>query len=140
MPHDASKIVLGGVKKSYKEVTNHAGEIAAGLVCHQASDGSISVDSAEGSAIGVSVGRSLSDIPRSAVCREGLGVPLKLEGAFEPAIGAQVYYHDTTGEAVAHDDGDAVATNAIYVSEAMTGVGEDGVEVSVALIDMPGGL
>lgn len=140
MGHDPTKVVLGGVKKSYKEVTNYSGEVAAGLVTHLASDGTVSEDSADGSPIGVSVGKSLSDIPRTAVCREGLGVPLKLEGSYEPAIGAQVFYHDTTGEAVAFNDGDAVGTNAVYVSGAMTGITEAGEEVSVALIDFPGGL
>lgn len=138
--HDPTKQILGGVKSSYREVTSHDGEVAAGLVTHRADDGTISEDSADGAPIGISVGKTLSGIPRSSVCREGLGVPLILEGEFEPVIGEQVYYHDTTGEAVAHDDGDAVATNATWASEAMTGLTEDGQEVSVALVDMPGGL
>lgn len=138
--HDESKIILGGTKKSFKEVTNHPGEIAAGLVCHLDDAGELSEDSSDGSAIGISVGRSLSNIPRTAVCREGLGVPIQLTAAFEPTIGAQVSYHDTTGKAIAGNDGDAVATNAVYVSEAMTGIDEDGNEVDVALVDMAGGL
>lgn len=138
--HDPTKVVLGGVKKSYREVTNHSGQVAAGTVTHLKNDGTISADSADGAAIGISVGRSLSNIPRSAVCREGLGVPILLTSAFEPSIGDQVSYHDTTGKAIAGNDGDAVATNATYASGKMTGIDEDGNEVDVALVDMPGGL
>lgn len=138
--HDPTKCVLGGVKSSYREVTSEPGVVPAGIVAHRASDGTISEDSADGVAIGISVGKTLDGLDTSSVCREGLGVPLILEGEFEPVIGEQVYYHDTTGEAVAHDDGDAVATNATWASEALTGLQEDGTEVSVAYVDMPGGL
>lgn len=54
-------------------------------------------------------------------------------------IGAKAYFSDETGMA---DDPNSNATisDATYVSGLMTGIGEDGVEVSVALVDMPGGL
>jgi hypothetical protein len=53
--------------------------------------------------------------------------------------GAKVYFSNTTGKADAPDS-DATISDAIYVSGVMTGIGEDGVEVAAAIIDMPGGL
>jgi hypothetical protein len=54
-------------------------------------------------------------------------------------IGAKVYFSDTTGKADDPNSG-ATISDAVYVSAPMTGIGEDGVEVAVALVDMPGGL
>ena len=55
------------------------------------------------------------------------------------AIGSKVYFSNTTGKA---DDpnSDATISDAIYVSAPMTGIAEDGSEVAIALVDMPGGL
>ncbi len=55
------------------------------------------------------------------------------------AIGAPVYISDDTGKA---DDPNSAATisNAVYVSEEMVGVNEDGTEVACVLVDMAGGL
>ncbi len=54
-------------------------------------------------------------------------------------IGAPVYFSDTTGKA---DDPNSAATvsNAVYVSEVLTGIQEDGSEAACAIIDMAGGL
>jgi hypothetical protein len=54
-------------------------------------------------------------------------------------IGQPVYFSDTTGKA---DDPNSASTvsNAVYVSEVLTGIDEDGVEVAVAIVDMAGGL
>jgi hypothetical protein len=53
--------------------------------------------------------------------------------------GQKVYFSDTTGKA---DDPDSEATisDAVYVSGVLTGLSEAGTEISVALIDAPGGL
>ncbi len=60
-------------------------------------------------------------------------------GADYVTIGQPVYISDTTGKA---DDPNSASTitNAFYSSEVLTGIAEDGSEVSVALIDMIGGL
>jgi hypothetical protein len=54
-------------------------------------------------------------------------------------LGAKVYISDTTGKA---DDPNSASTisDAVYVSGLLTGIAEDGTEVSCAIIDMPGGL
>ncbi len=54
-------------------------------------------------------------------------------------IGASVYFSDTTGKADDPESG-ATISNAIYVSEPLTGITEAGTEVAVALVDMVGGL
>ncbi len=53
--------------------------------------------------------------------------------------GAYMYSSDTTGLATESGSGTTV-TNAVYVSNALTGVKEDGTEAYAALVDMQGGL
>jgi hypothetical protein len=137
--HDPTKVVLGSTNSSYKVVDNHAGTIPAGKVVRLKSDNTISLAASDGAAIGISVGRSLSDTARTSFCRKGSAVPILLTAAFTPTIGAQVAIHDTTGIA-ATKDGSSSYVNAVYASGALTGIDEDGNEVDVALIDMPGGL
>lgn len=139
MGHDASKVLLGSTKSSAKEVDNRKGVIAAGLAVRLKSDDTIVVTAADGNLLGISLGRSLSDTSRTAICRKGLAVPVLLTDAFTPTIGAQVNISDTTGKAAASGGG-ATAVNAVYASGVLTGVDEDGASVNVALIDFPGGL
>lgn len=141
MGHDASKIMLGHNPSSFKTVDNRAGSIAAGLIVRLKSDDTISVALADGSPLGISAGRSLSDTSRTAVVRRGKKVPILLTSSFTPTIGAQVHISDTTGKAGAAGAG-FTGVNAVYVSGALTTVDEDGAEVASngALIDFPGGL
>ncbi len=53
--------------------------------------------------------------------------------------GGYAYFSDTTGKADDPNSG-ATVSNAIYVSGLITGIAEDGTEVSAALVDMAGGL
>lgn len=135
MAHDATKVLMGATQSTFKNVDNAAGAIAAGKVVVRTSTGAISSTLASGSLIGVSLGKSLSDTDRTAICRKGILVPILID-AFSPVIGAQVQVHATSGIAVAS----GTAVNAIYASGALTGLLEDGTTASVALIDMPGGL
>ena len=54
-------------------------------------------------------------------------------------VGQKVYFSNTTGKAD-DPDSDSTVSDAVYVSGLLTGIAEDGSEVSVALVDMPGGL
>lgn len=137
--HNASKVLMGSTVSNVREVDNRAGTIAAGLAVRLSSAGAISVALANGSLLGISLGKSLSDTARTAICRKGLGVPVKLASGFTPTVGAQVHISDTTGEAAASGAG-KTAVNAVYVSGVLTGVFEDATEANVALIDFPGGL
>jgi hypothetical protein len=139
MGHDSTKVLLGATRSTMKVVTNAAGTIAAGTIVRQKSDGTISVAKADGSPLGISIGKDLSDISRTAICRAGLQVPVLLTAAFTPTLGAQVVISDTTGLAIAAGAG-ATAVNAVYASAVLTGVKEDGTEANVALIDFAGGL
>lgn len=139
MAHDATKVLLGSSQSSIREVDNRAGVIAAGTAVRLKSDGTIVVTSADGSLLGLSLGRSLSDTSRTAICRKGLRVPVLLTDAFTPTLGAQVSLSDTTGKAIAAGGG-ATAVNAVYASAVLSGIDEDGSAVNVALIDFPGGL
>lgn len=137
--HDASKFLMGTTQSNIKEVDNRKGSIAAGLGVRLKSDGTISVAKADGSLLGISLGKDLSDTGRTAICRKGLGVAVKLASGFTPTIGAQVALSDTTGEAKAYTGTGDTYVNAVYKA-VLTGILEDGTEAPVALIDFPGGL
>ena len=139
MGHDATKVLMGATQSTLKHITNAKGSIAAGLIVRQKSDGTISIAAADGQALGISVGKELSDISRTAICRSGLAVPILLTSAFTPTLGAQVHISDSTGKAGAAGAG-FTGMNAVYASSTLTGVLEDGTTANVALIDFPGGL
>lgn len=141
MGHDATKIPMGSTQSSFRDVDNKAGLIEAGKIVRQKSDGTISLLAADGLPLGISLGVSLSDTSRTAICRSGIRVPILLTAAFSPTIGAQVNISDTTGLAIAAGAG-ATAMNAVYSSGALVAIKEDNTEVAAgaAYIDMPGGL
>lgn len=137
--HDPNVILMGSTHSNHKQVDDMAGEVEAGVAVRKKSDGSLSTAKADGQLLGISLGRSLSRNNRSAICRKGLLVPLKLASGFEPVVGETVYIDDTTGLGTA-SGASATAVNAIYRSVKKTGKGEDGLDKDVALIDFPGGL
>lgn len=139
--HDATKVLMGNIGSNMKEVINHLGDPAtflAGLCVHLKSDDTLSLALADGSKIGISVGRSLSDTKRTAICTKGVDVPIQVTNGFTPVVGAQVQISTTTGKAVTS----GTAVNAFYKKISLTGVGEDGSDLAdpVALIDFVGGL
>lgn len=88
MSHDASKAIMGMPQSSDREVFQHISDPAtfiAGLAVRQKSDGQLSVAVADGMWAGVSLGKSLSDTKKTAVCASGLKVPVLLEA--KPAYG-----------------------------------------------------
>jgi len=143
-------IYMGNTQSSYKEVSNYAAAVAsfpAGTCVRLKSDGTISKAKADGGLLGISLGRSLSDTNFLAVCRAGLLVPILLtddEAEYAYVVkGAAVWIDDVSGIANIEDTGAVTTTvsNAIYASEAMDGIAEDGTTaVKVALIDMQGGV
>jgi hypothetical protein len=141
MSHSATTVHMGGTKSNVKDVDNRAGDPAtflAGLCVHLKSDGTLSLASADGSKLGISLGRSLSDTKRTVIARKGLKIPILLANGFTPTVGAQVQISTTTGKAVAS----GTAVNAVYVSGTLTAFDEDGAAITdgAALIDFPGGL
>ncbi len=141
MSHSATTIYMGSSKSKIKEVDNYAADPAtykAGLCVHLDSAGALTLTAASGSKLGISMGRSMSDTKRTAVCRKGLLIPILLTNSFTPVVGAQVQISTTTGKAVSS----GTAVNAVYQSAVLTAYDEDGVAISdgVALIDYQGGL
>ncbi len=136
--HDATRVLLGSTLSTSKVVDNRAGSIPAGKIVRLKSDDTISLLAADGSVLGISLGKSLSDDARTAIVRKGTKVPVLISG-LTPAIGAQVHISDTTGLAVAAGGG-ATGMNAVYASSTLTGQLEDGTTANCALIDFPGGL
>lgn len=139
--HNASAVQMGTTYSNHREVENRAGDPAtflAGLCVHQKSDGTISLAAADGSKLGISLGRSQSDTKRTAICRKGLKVPILLTNGFTPTVGAQVQISTTTGKAVSS----GTAVNAVYASSTLTAYDEDGNAITdgAALIDFQGGL
>lgn len=141
MGHNASKILMGAIRSSFKVVDNYVGTIAAGLAVRLKSDGTFSTALADGSLLGISLGKDLSDAGRINVVRSGLLVPIQVTAAFVPTLGAQVNISDTTGKAIAAGVG-ASGVNAVYASGLLTAVNEDGSETAngAVLIDFQGGL
>lgn len=147
MAHNADRVLLGNSGSSLKEVSNRKGSVAAGLAVYLASDDTIGAAKGSGGLLGISVGKDMSDIGRTAICRKGLLVPIQLTTGFDPSIGAQVRIDDTTGKAVTSG---GTALNAVYASSRVStlnkgGIAEDATSevdgtVGVALIDFPGGL
>lgn len=139
MAHDAGKVVMGSTKSSYRHADSKKGNIAAGTIVRLASTGAISIAKADGAPLGISLGKDLSDAGFTSICRSGLEVPVLLTDAFNPVAGTQVSIDDVTGLAKAAGTG-VTGTAATYASGRLVGIAEDGTEVGVALIDMPGGL
>lgn len=149
MGHNANVVQMGKTESSSKDVTQHNSDPAtyvAGTAVRLKSDDTLSVTKAHGQLLGISLGRSLANTKRTAVCRAGLGVPILLtDDSADYAYvvkGAPVYIDDVTGKANIVDDGSVTTTisNAVYTSGVLTGIAEDGTEVAVALVDYPGGL
>lgn len=141
MGHNASVIQMGSTRSNEREVSNIAGDPAtflAGLCVHLKSDGTPSLAAADGSKLGISLGKSLSDHKILSICREGLGVPILLANGFTPTVGAAVQISTTTGKAVAS----GTTVNAVYASSTLTAYDEDGAAITdgAAYIDFPGGL
>jgi hypothetical protein len=140
--HDSSKVLMGSTQSSIKEVSNRKGVVEAGLAVRLKDDDTLATatGSGVGGLLGVSVGKDLSDIGRTAIARKGLRVPVKLAAGVTPAIGGAVYIVNATGEAHTASDAARTLVNAVYASAKITGIGEDGQAKDVALIDFPGGL
>lgn len=134
----SSTVYLGNVQSSFKDIDNRSGVVAAGLAVYLHSNDGINTTAAAGALLGMSVGRSLSDTSRTAICRKGLNVPILLTNSFTPVVGTQVQISTTTGKAVSS----GTAVNAVYKSAVLSCVDEDGAAVSdgCALIDFQGGL
>lgn len=141
MSHDESVIYMGSHQSNVIESQSYDCDPAtfpAGTVGHLKSDGTVSLTASDGSKIGVSLGRSLSDHKRVSFAVRGLKIPLLLDPDETPPIGGQVEISATTGKGEAG----ATAVNALFRSEKMTAYDEDGGEITdgAALIDFPGGL
>lgn len=137
----SAKIQMGQINSNIKKVVNKAGAPAtflAGLCVHLKSDDTLSLAVADGQKLGISLGRSGSDISRVPICTDGTKVPILLANGFTPTIGAQVQISTTTGKAVSS----GTAVNAVYLSAVLDAMDEDGVAIAdgCALIHMPGGL
>lgn len=139
--HSATTIYMGSHKSNIIEADNFVGAEAtflAGLCVHLDDDNDLSLAAADGSKLGISLGKSLSEVNRISVARRGLRVPVLLTNGFTPTIGAQVQISTTTGKAIAS----GTAVNAVYVSSTLTAYDEAGAVITdgAALIDFPGGL
>lgn len=139
--HSATTIYMGTHKSNILESDNWAADPAtfkAGMCGHLKNDGTVSLANSDGSKIGISLGRSLSDTKRTTFARRATQVPILLTNGFTPTVGAQVQISTTTGLAVSS----GTAVNAFYRTSTLTAYDEDGVVIAdgAALIDFPGGL
>lgn len=121
--HDPTKMLMGATQSSDREVTAEAADPAsfpAGLAVRRTTtEGSLSLSS--GQLIGISLGKSLSDTKKTAVCRVGNRVPLQLPG-WAYLTKDELTFHTKRNVAVSIEfvDDDAVAG-----SEEVTVTGDD---------------
>lgn len=133
--HDASKVLMGSVGSSDLNATCEPSDPAsfpAGRAVRRKSDGALSLSSGDGSLIGVSAGKSLSDTKKTAVVRAGNRVPVELAG-FAYLTKADLTFFTKRDVAVAIealDDGTAGA-------EEVTVTGDDdaGYLISISMED-----
>jgi hypothetical protein len=92
MSHDPTKVLLGSSASSDRDVSSYASSPAtfkAGLAVRLDTDGALTLT--KGSPVkqwvGVSAGKDLSDVSKTAVIRSGLGVPIKLADVGAQAVG-----------------------------------------------------
>lgn len=144
--HSTAKAVMGAAGYSGAVIESEKGEIEAGLLAHKKSDGTVTILKADGAAIGISMGKDLSNAGYSPICKRGSKVPVQLTAGFDPTIGAQVAISDTTGKAKAYTGTGDTYINATYVTSRVGGTGVDGgIDESgtldgCAYISFPGGV
>lgn len=141
MTHSATTVYMGSHRSNIIESDSWVAAAAtflAGLCGHLKSDGTVSLAVSDGSKIGISLGRSLSDTNKVTFVRRGTQVPILLSNGLTPTVGAQVQISTTTGKAVSS----GTAVNAVYRTGVLTAYDEDGTVIAdgAALIDFPGGL
>lgn len=86
MAHDATKVLLGSTGSSDRVVTcedANPASFPAGLAVRRKADGGLQLDDDSTAAlIGISLGPDLADTKKTAVCRAGNFVPLRLRAAY----------------------------------------------------------
>jgi hypothetical protein len=137
---------VGAVTSNNQTATNLATKInahsVAGLLFKAVAVGAVVTITAKNNAtLGSSIDLVYTD---SGVATIGLTVDdVTFTGGAEDVdyvtLGSKVYFSDTTGKADDPNSG-ATVSDAVYASAPLTGIKEDGTEVAVALVDMPGGL
>ncbi len=82
MPHDATKMLLGTTQSSDKPGTtvysSDPATFLAGTACRLGSDSLLTLTKGSNKFVGISLGRSLSDIKKTSVLRAGSRVPIRL--------------------------------------------------------------
>lgn len=79
MIQDATKVLMGAHGSTDYSATEEVGTVEAGLVGHRKSDGTVTILSSDGEAIGVSMGKTLDgDTTKICVARSGNLIPVQL--------------------------------------------------------------
>lgn len=82
MKHDATKVLMGTTRSVIRDVTFEKADPAtfvAGVAVRRKADGGLQIeDDLTAALIGISLGADLADTAKTAVCRAGLGIPLRL--------------------------------------------------------------
>ena len=136
-----AKIQLGATPSNIKQVRNYKGEVAAGRVVYQDTDGTIN-GTGTGNIVGISLGKDLSNAGYTSVCLEGAKVPLLIasDAGLTPNVKDQV----KVIAGLVSDAGSAgVAITATYFStEKFDAVNEDGTAnpLKCYLVDYFGGI
>lgn len=148
MGHDPTKQLLGVTQSSDKAGTttypSDPASFPAGTAVRLDSGGLLTVIKGSNQWVGISLGKSLSDSKKTTVLRAGSRVPIRLAddgNSYAYVVkGASVHIDDASGIATASAETGTTLSNAVFVSDVLSGIAEDGTDVPVALVDMVGGL
>lgn len=133
--HNASKVLMGSVGSSDRLLTvadSDPASFPAGRAVRRKNDGKLSLASGDGSLIGISAGKSLSDTKKTAVVRAGNKVPVQLAG-FAYLTKADLTFYTKVNSAVSIeflDTGTAGSEEATVADGVISLSMEDGVSTA----------
>lgn len=136
MYHNPNVIVLGSVKSSKRLVTTEDADPAtflAGLACRRASNGGLRLsDNSTAALVGISLGADLSNAGKTALCRKGLGIPLRLkDDATRASLSHGVLTFTAVGAGPAGND--ITITVVDTLSDGSASVSVDGLDIEIAV-------
>ena len=134
MLHNPNLILMGSHKSTDLLANEEQGFVGAGLVSHRKSDGSVSILSADGEAIGVSLGETLDgDTTKCTVAKSGNFIPVQVtaEGV---AVADLTFVPKVFGASIEFVDGGTAGSEVVTVTDSKISVSmDDGVSTAAQL-------
>lgn len=127
----------GSADSAVSDETDIVIQMESGVTTANAIKAAVEADPESHALVSVTVADGEGSSAQTAAAEDALEGGI--QGSDYVTLGAKAYINDTTGLADQSGTGRTIS-DATYVSAPLTGIAEDGSEVAVALVDMPGGL